>query len=169
MTIWSVIGSGVAGLCVASELVGRGAKVQVYDPGGPPGPHGCSWWAGGMLAPWCEFENAEEPVLRLGRVAADWWAARTRVERLGTLVVANPRDLSDLRRFARRTEGFVEVKPGEMVKLEPDLIGFTKGLYFGDEAHLDPAPGTTRSTSPTSGTGRCVPPKTGAGQVGKRH
>jgi glycine oxidase len=90
-----------------------------------------------MLAPWCEFENAEEPVLRLGQQAIDWWAARTPVQRHGTLVVANRRDLPDLRRFGRRTEGFREVG-AEIADLEPDLHGFSKGLLFEDEAHLDP-------------------------------
>ncbi|WP_170335722.1 glycine oxidase ThiO [Ruegeria arenilitoris] len=138
MTVWSVIGAGVAGLAVASELVSRGARVQVFDPGGPPGPHGCSWWAGGMLAPWCEYENAEEPVLRLGQQAIDWWADRTQVHRQGTLVVANARDLPDLRRFARRTEGFEQVEQEKISLLEPDLHGFGKGLHFSAEAHVDP-------------------------------
>ncbi len=137
MTTYSVIGAGVAGLAVASELVTRGAKVQVFDASGPPGPHGCSWWAGGMLAPWCEYENAEEPVLRLGQLAIDWWASRTTVTRNGTLVVAGRRDLPDLRRFARRTEGFRELGP-ELTELEPELPGFSKALFFADEAHLDP-------------------------------
>ncbi|MCE8513154.1 FAD-dependent oxidoreductase [Ruegeria pomeroyi] len=138
MTLWSVIGAGVAGLAVATELVARGAQVQVFDPSGPPGPHGCSWWAGGMLAPWCEYENAEEPVLRLGQQAIGWWEEHTTVTRRGTLVVANPRDLPDLRRFARRTEGFTEVIQEEITQLEPDLTAFSKGLHFPDEAHLDP-------------------------------
>ncbi|WP_299081101.1 FAD-dependent oxidoreductase [uncultured Ruegeria sp.] len=138
MTLWSVIGSGVAGLAVASELVARGARVQVFDPGGPPGPHGCSWWAGGMLAPWCEFESAEEPVLRLGQSAIDWWADRTPVQRRGTIVVANTRDLPDLRRFARRTTGFVNIDRGIITELEPDMGSFGKGLFFEHEAHLDP-------------------------------
>jgi len=137
MTVWSVIGAGVAGLAVATELADRRAEVQVFDPAGPPGPHGCSWWAGGMLAPWCEYENAEEPVLRLGQEAIDWWAGRTEVQRRGTLVVANRRDLPDLRRFARRTEGFREISD-EIAELEPDLHGFGKGLFFDAEAHLDP-------------------------------
>lgn len=138
MTVWSVIGAGVAGLAVASELVSRGAKVQVFDPGGQPGPHGCSWWAGGMLAPWCEYENAEEPVLRLGQTAIDWWAKRTQIRRRGTLVVANQRDLPDLRRFARRTDGFSVVYGQEISCLEPDLHNFGSGLYFDAEAHLEP-------------------------------
>lgn len=91
-----------------------------------------------MLAPWCEYENAEEPVMRLGQTALDWWAARTQVQRCGTLVVANPRDLPDLRRFARRTEAFVEVNQSKIAELEPDLHDFPKGLHFAKEAHLDP-------------------------------
>lgn len=137
MTCFTVIGAGVAGLAVATELVGRGAEVQVYDPSGPPGPHGCSWWAGGMLAPWCEYENAEEPVLRLGQEAIGWWADKTEVAYRGTLVVAARRDIPDMRRFARRTEAFREVGP-ELAELEPDLPGFSKGLFFEGEAHLDP-------------------------------
>lgn len=138
MNVWSVIGSGVAGLTVATELVSRGAKVQVFDPGGVPGPHGCSWWAGGMLAPWCEYENAEEQVLRLGQEAIEWWASRTRVHRRGTLVVASPRDLPDLRRFGRRTGGFETVDHSEIAELEPDISKFQAGLYFAEEAHVDP-------------------------------
>ncbi len=134
----SVIGAGVAGLAVATELADRGAQVQIFDPAGPPGPHGCSWWAGGMLAPWCEFENAEEPVLRLGQEAITWWSARTKVTNAGTLVVASKRDMPDMRRFARRTEGFVTADRDKVAALEPDLHGFGQGLFFEDEAHLDP-------------------------------
>lgn len=134
----SVLGAGVAGLSVASELVDRGADVQIIDPAGPPGPHGCSWWAGGMLAPWCEFENAEEPVLRLGQKAVGWWTALTEVETRGTLVVAHARDLPDLRRFSRRTGAFDWLDQDAVHALEPDLAGFTSGLYFRQEAHLSP-------------------------------
>lgn len=137
MTVWSVIGAGITGLAVATELSGRGAKVQVFDPSGQPGPHGCSWWAGGMLAPWCEFESSEEQVLRMGQDAIGWWRNKTEVKSRGTLVVASRRDLPDLRRFARRTEGFHEVG-SEVTELEPDLHGFSCGLFFAGEAHLDP-------------------------------
>ncbi|KMW59462.1 Glycine oxidase ThiO [Candidatus Rhodobacter oscarellae] len=138
MTTWSVIGAGVAGLAVATELIARGAEVRVFDPHGAPGPHGCSWWAGGMLAPWCEYENAEEPVLRLGQRAADWWARHTCVERKGTLVVANPRDLPDLKRFSRRTQAHTWLSADEIARTEPDLSGFPQALFFAEEAHLDP-------------------------------
>ena len=77
-------------------------------------------------------------MLRLGRDAIDWWAERTEVHRRGTLVVANARDLPDLRRFGRRTEGFSDIQQDKLLELEPDLNAFHKGLYFEDEAHLDP-------------------------------
>jgi glycine oxidase len=93
-----------------------------------------------MLAPFCEGESAEEPVVRLGCEAADWWDVKTdAVHRRGSLVVSPARDKSDLARFARRTTGFREVSGPEISKLEPDLGDrFAKGLFFESEAHLAP-------------------------------
>ena len=133
-----VLGAGVAGLAVATELVSRGAEVELVDPAGGPGATACSWWAGGMLAPFCEFESAEEPVLRLGQQAKTWWARHTQVTEAGTLVVAHRRDAVDLRRFARRTEGHQSVDAAAIAELEPDLVGFGQGLFFEAEAHLSP-------------------------------
>ena len=140
MSAISVIGAGVAGLSVAAELARRGAEVRVFDPNGAPGAHGCSWWAGGMLAPGCEGETAEEPVTRLGGEAADWWSGRgANVSRGGSLVVAMSRDKSELERFKRRTEGWRVVDAAEIGALEPDLAGRHRGgLFFEDEAHLSP-------------------------------
>lgn len=140
MTVATVIGAGVAGLCVATELVARGCEVTVFDPAPRPGPHGCSWWAGGMLAPFCEGETAEEPVVRLGQEAADWWARQgVPVARQGTLVLALGRDRGELDRFARRTEGHEDLDAAAVARLEPDLEGrFDRGLHFPGEAHLDP-------------------------------
>lgn len=136
----TVIGAGVAGLCVATELVARGASVAICDPNGGPGPHGCSWWAGGMLAPWCEGESAEEPVVRLGQEAIGWWERHAGgVARNGSLVVAMGRDQADLNRFARRTERHEEIGASRIAELEPDLGGrFARALFFPDEAHLSP-------------------------------
>ncbi|WP_420863670.1 FAD-dependent oxidoreductase [Algirhabdus cladophorae] len=140
MTEISIIGAGVAGLTTAKALLDRGAKVRLFERGDGVGPHACSWWAGGMLAPFCEGESAEEPVVRLGTEAAAWWHNATGgVSHNGTLVVTAARDQSDLRRFARRTSDFVDVDVAEIARLEPDLEGrFSKGLFFGSEAHLTP-------------------------------
>ena len=135
-----VIGAGVAGLACAVELAERGVAVEVIDRGEEIGAESCSWYAGGMLAPWCERENAEEPVLRLGREAIGWWSRHCPgVVENGTLVVAQPRDVADLDRFARRTEGYERIGGNRIAELEPDLGGrFQRALFFSREAHLDP-------------------------------
>ncbi|MBQ0819387.1 MULTISPECIES: glycine oxidase ThiO [Microvirga] len=135
-----VIGAGVAGLTAALELAERGARVEVIDRGPHLGAAACSWCAGGMLAPWCERESSEPVVAELGRRAIDWWLRRCPgTTRKGTLVIARPRDAGDLTHFARRTERFDWVDGDRIADLEPDLAGrFHKGLFFADEAHLDP-------------------------------
>ena len=89
----NVLGAGVAGLCAATELNARGIEVRVFDKSNGPGPDACSWWAGGMLAPWCERESAEQDVVRFGEEAAAWWDRHTgAVTHNGSLVVALGRD-----------------------------------------------------------------------------
>jgi glycine oxidase len=53
--------------------------------------------------------------------------------------VAPGRDSGELRRFARRTDNFSPVNAEAIALLEPDLAArFRQGLFFADEAHLDP-------------------------------
>ena len=133
MSRWSVIGSGVAGLCVATLLAEQGETPEVIVSDETPASH----WAGGMLAPFCEGESAPEQVIELGQRAASWWAQRVDgVARQGTLVVAAPRDAAELTRFARMTRQHQWRDPAQ---LEPELAGrFARGLFFPDEAHLNP-------------------------------
>lgn len=133
-------GAGVAGLTAALEVAKRGFSVEVHDISAEVG-RGASWYAGGMLAPWCERESAEEAVLTLGQSALDWWEEATPglVIRNGTLVVAPARDRAELSRFASRTTGYRWVDEEEIAALEPDLAGrFRHGLFFEGEGHLDP-------------------------------
>ena len=133
-------GAGVAGLTVALELARRGIEVHVVERAGAVAT-GASGLAGGMLAPWCERESADEMVLTLGRTAADWWekALPGQVTRHGTLVVAADRDTGELTRFAGRTSGYDWLDGAGIEALEPALDGrFRKALFFRDEAHLDP-------------------------------
>lgn len=134
----TILGAGVAGLCAATVLAERGLPVQVVDSGSQG--VGASWLAGGMLAPCVESESAPPEVAQLGRIAIDWWAARVpAVQRRGTLVLAPPRDQSELTRFAARTTGHQRLGPSQIAALEPDLAGrFGSALYYPDEAHLDP-------------------------------
>jgi glycine oxidase len=130
----SVHGTGVAGLCAATALIEAGHEVEVIEAQDAPPP--ASRLAGGMLAPFCEGESAPEVIVTRGQAAIDWWAAHVDVTRYGTLVVAPPRDAQELDRFARATRAHRWVSPGD---LEPDLEGrFARGLFFDNEAHLDP-------------------------------
>jgi glycine oxidase len=136
----TVLGAGVAGLAVAAELADRGAVPVLVDPGGAPGPHGCSWWAGGMLAPECEGEAAGPVVARLGREAAGWWQRHAgAVAQCGTLVLAPEGQRAELDRFARRTCGHRTLDAQGISALEPDLEGRARrALHFAGEAHLSP-------------------------------
>ncbi|MDF2996635.1 MAG: glycine oxidase ThiO [Xanthobacteraceae bacterium] len=135
----TIVGAGVAGLTCAHAFARRGAQVTVVERN-PGSGQGCSWYAGGMLAPWCERESAEPLVAELGLESLDYWRAEVPdVPLEGSLVLAQPRDLPDLRRFARRTEGFEWIDGEKLAGLEPDLEGrFDQGLFFPTEAHLEP-------------------------------
>ncbi|MGD9880598.1 MAG: glycine oxidase ThiO [Reyranella sp.] len=135
-----VIGAGVAGLACALELAERGLSVAVVERGQALGDGCCSWMAGGMLAPWCERATTEPEVAAWGATSIDWWSRRyAGTGRRGSLVVAQPRDATDLTRFAQRTERFQWLEGDAIVGLEPALAGrFRRALFFPDEAHLDP-------------------------------
>ncbi|WP_340107228.1 FAD-dependent oxidoreductase [Pikeienuella sp. HZG-20] len=135
----TILGAGVAGLWAARALLAHGVRPQILDRAGPPGPHGCSWWAGGMLAPHCEGAESEPAVVAHGAAAAAAWSAVTTVRRAGTLVLTLERDHVDLDRFAARTTGHRTVAAEEIADLEPHLGGRRRrGLFFEDEAHLVP-------------------------------
>ncbi|SLN64054.1 Glycine oxidase [Aquimixticola soesokkakensis] len=135
----TIAGAGLAGLTCALELARRGGAVRVFERGSCIGAQSVSRFAGGMLAPWCEAETADAQVTRLGGRAAQWWARITPVSRSGTLVVAPPRDRAELTRFARRTTAHRALDAAGIAALEPALAGrFERGLFFADEAHLDP-------------------------------
>lgn len=136
----SIIGAGIAGLTCALELARRGVPVRVLERAPSLGESGCSWYAGGMLAPWCERERAEPLIARLGAQSLEGWRQLfPGVVWRGSLVVAHGRDEAELARFAQRTERFTWLNADQLGELEPDLAGrFRKALYFADEAHLDP-------------------------------
>jgi glycine oxidase len=136
----TVIGAGVAGLACAVALAERGADVEVLERGEKLGASSCSWFAGGMLAPWCELESAEPLIARLGTESLAWWRERLPATALnGSLVVAHGRDTGELANFSRRTEQFEWLDGERIAALEPDLRGrFAKALFFKEEGHLDP-------------------------------
>lgn len=136
----SIVGAGVAGLCTAVELAARGVRVKLFERAPCFGTQQCSWFAGGMLAPWCEGERAEPIITRMGEESLEWWLGNVPdVERMGTLVVAPARDTAELTCFAARSARHQWLDKKSLSALEPDIgERFDRALFFADEAHLDP-------------------------------
>ncbi len=134
-----VAGAGIVGLWQALSLARAGHRVTLCDAARAPHREtAASRYAGAMLAPWCEAEAAPAIVRDLGIAALeDWRAAAPGIVWNGSLVVAPARDLSELKRFGRATEGFAEIDGHGLAALEPALGGrFSKALHFPGEAHM---------------------------------
>ena len=151
MTDVTIIGAGVMGLCAAYTACKVGLTPRLIDRNGAPGPHGCSWWAGGMLAPFCEGAMAEPAIVAHGQAAAAFWAEVTDVTHRGSLVMALQRDRAELERFARRTCWHRWVD--DPAALEPDLTQHKGALFFETEAHLDPRRALTGLVDALAGHG----------------
>ena len=137
----TVVGAGIAGLWQAYTLAYRGYPVHLVDRAKGFFSKAASACAGAMLAPFCECETAPPIVRDLGLRSLDIWRATfAGVVSNGTLVVAHPRDHSELIRFQRATEGHQLLDTDALAKLEPDLGGrFDTGLFYPEEAHVEPA------------------------------
>jgi len=134
----TIVGAGIFGLWQAFELARRGHAVTLREAMPEAESGGSSRFAGAMLAPYCEAEAAPEVVKQLGiEGLALWRTAFEHVTQKGSLVVAAARDATELRRFARMTEGHRAVDQTEVGELEPDLAGrFGNALFFPTEAHV---------------------------------
>lgn len=138
-------GAGIAGLWQALTLARRGHHVTVAEQTAEPFTAACSWYAGGMLAPYCEEESAEPLIRDLGlRSIALWREAYPATRSTGSLVVTLPRDRRELDRFARMTESHERINGNRLGELEPDLSDrFPVALYYPQEAHVDPGQALT--------------------------
>jgi glycine oxidase len=98
------------------------------------------YFAGGMLAPFCEAEATEPVVTRLGLRSLNLWDEELPPgPRSGTLVVAHRRDRSDFDRFAQRTNGHELIGGERLAQLEPQLDGqFDRALFYPHEHHVEP-------------------------------
>lgn len=138
-----VIGAGVAGLTATFEIAraGRalGARVELVEQAREAG-QGCSFHAGGMIAPWCEAAETDPLVAELGQEALAFWTHDIPVATVaGSLVVAPPRDRAELADLTLRTRGFRSLDAEGLAALEPALAGrFPSALLFAEEAHLEP-------------------------------
>ena len=138
-----VLGAGVAGLTAAHTFADAGFPVTLHERA-PAAGCGCSFYAGGMIAPWCEAESSQPELLELGQFSLRYWQHTVQVAQAnGSLLVAPARDLPELARFARASEEHETIDADGIAALEPDLAGrFSRALFFPKEAHLDPRAAT---------------------------
>src|SRR5882672_5226162 len=102
----SVIGAGIAGAWQALLFAQAGREVTLHERSSEAMTQSTSYWAGGMLAPWCEAEASEPVISRLGIRSLDLWREHfPQTPFNGSLVVAHARDRADFDRFAKLTTG----------------------------------------------------------------
>src|SRR6266481_6211144 len=136
----SVIGAGIAGAWHALLFAQAGRAVTLHERSDATMAQSTSYWAGGMLAPYCEAEASEPVIVRLGLRSLDLWRDHfPQTPFNGSLVVAHPRDRADFERFARLTTGHRRLDAAAVTELEPALEGrFRDGLFYAGEGHVEP-------------------------------
>lgn len=153
---FAIAGAGLLGRLLAWQLLRRGHKVELFEAGSLDQPAAAAWTAAGMVSPLSEAVVSDAGVYRMGMFALEQWprwlaqfseqkkAAPLFCKR-GSLVIAHPQDLGDLRQFQQdlkhvlpQAENYRWLEGGEIQQLEPDLNPiFAQGLMLQDEAHLD--------------------------------
>src|SRR3977135_3066250 len=139
----SVIGAGIDGAWQGLLFAQAGHAVTLHERSDAAITQSTSYWAGGMLAPYCEAETSEPVISRLGIRSLDLWREHfPQTPFNGSLVVAHPRDRADFERFARLTAGHRRLDAGAVTELEPPPAGrFRDGLFYADEGHVEPRRG----------------------------
>ncbi|MHA1539194.1 MAG: glycine oxidase ThiO [Alphaproteobacteria bacterium] len=149
----AIIGAGIAGLTTAYRFARAGWSVSIFEKGDDSLRHGCSFQAGGMIAPYCELISAEQIICDLGLESLALWEKEYApalpdpffIDQKGSLVVAHKHDLRDLDFFEEKIKSMnlgdaVEVLDHTgMRHVEPKLAErFSKGLFFKKEAQVNP-------------------------------
>src|SRR5262245_36985611 len=117
----TVVGAGITGLWQAVMLARRGHRVLLVEKSDVPFTGAASAYAGAMLGPFCETEVYAPVVRDLGCKSIGLWRKiypGTVTE--GTLVIASPRDKSEVDHFARLTEGHERLDEAGIARIEPD-------------------------------------------------
>jgi len=159
----AIAGAGLLGRLVAWQLVQRGwvsdaSKITLFEAGSftpeqPQSLRAAAFTAAGMIAPLSEAVVSDESVYRMGKFAlTQWpqWLAPLKTPsplffQNGSLVIAHPRDTSELEQFERELRfvlphcnTYERVNQQHIQTLEPDLSpSFSQGLFLREEGHVN--------------------------------
>ena len=143
------------GRLLAVALAKGGAKVDLFDKGGPNGAHAAARIAAAMLAPLAESAITEHSVVRMGLHSLPRWkeliadlSTPVYFQQNGTLILWHRQDSSDAERFAAHLEkncrsntdlAAPKKLDNEALRdLEPGVADrFAQGLYLPNEGQLD--------------------------------
>lgn len=152
---YAIVGAGLMGRLLAVALVKRGAKVELFEKGGPDGNLAAARIAASMLAPLAESAITENSVVQMGIYSLPKWkqlinelAKPVFFQQEGTLILWHRQDASEAERFALHLERNCErntdlAKPKHLdsqslAKIEPSIADrFSQGLYLPNEGQLD--------------------------------
>jgi len=137
----SIIGAGVAGLWTGLLARKQGYDVTIFDQDTEALSGACSYRAGGMLAFNCEAESKTDIITTMGKKSLALWQKYfpELIQQNGSLLLTTAQDKDHLRYFEKTTYDYKKISSHEIETLEPALENrFGHGLYFFNEAHLEP-------------------------------
>jgi len=152
---YAIVGAGLMGRLLAVALAKRGARVELFEKGGPDAANAAARIAAAMLAPLAESAITEDNVVRMGVHSLPRWkqlidelAKPVYFQQDGTLILWHRQDASDAERFASHLERNCDrnrtlSKPlhldsQSLAEIEPGVSErFTQGLYLPNEGQLD--------------------------------
>ncbi|MBS0289556.1 MAG: FAD-dependent oxidoreductase [Proteobacteria bacterium] len=145
-----IAGAGIMGRLLALSLFNKGWDVTLFDKSQA---NNCSMTAAGLLTPISELEKSEFIIFQLGTqaICQHWPNILAQLnnnqiyfQQNGTLVLAHPRDRTELSRFIQLIDTKVQYKniyrplnQAQINEIEPALLSFQHGYYFPSEARID--------------------------------
>ncbi|BDX21458.1 cytochrome c biogenesis protein CcdA [Polynucleobacter sp. TUM22923] len=152
---YAIVGAGLMGRLLAVALAKRGAKVTLYEKGGPEALDSAARVAAAMLAPLAESAITEDNVVRMGIHSLPRWkqiinelAKPVFFQQEGTLILWHHQDASEAERFTKHLEKNSrnntalstpqKLDRDALQAIEPSIQAqFTQGLYLPNEGQLD--------------------------------